>query len=266
MGLFRRTTPHRPTRPAWGPRLSDALHETGSYRVTYDGWTPASLPGDPVLDWTSTIPRREAIRVSDSLIAIAPARAEVAALMLERAGLAPRRDAEDWTGIERHLIALAEPSKEPRDASLPYPVMRPAYCAFLLDVALLFAERAMLHRPALRLMRADAERAWNARWLRQAPRIIDHRGEFYLYPVEVLFDLGARAVLGDTRERNLACHLDAELCDDLDEDDEVRLFWDGFVKQHGRFPTYEELAEFIVTNEYRAKDIPVDLYRLLRDT
>lgn len=161
---------------------------------------------------------------------------------------------------------MAEPSKEPRDASLPHPVMRPAYCAFLLDVALLFAERAMLHRPALRLMRADAERAWNARWLRQAPRIIDHRGEFYLYPVEVLFDLGARAVLGDTRERNLACHLDAELCDDLDEDDEVRLFWDGFVKQHGRFPTYEELAEFIVTNEYRAKDIPVDLYRLLRDT
>ena len=53
--------------------------------------------------------------------------------------------------------------------------------------------------------------------------------------------------------------------DDLDEDDEVRLFWDGFVKQHGRFPTHEELAEFAVKNEYRAKDIPVELYRLLRD-
>lgn len=101
MGLFDWTRSRRPPRPAWEPRLSDALHEAGSYRVSYDGWTPASLPGDPVLDWTSTFPRREAIRVSDSLIAIAPARAEVAALMLERAGLAPRRDAEDWTGIER---------------------------------------------------------------------------------------------------------------------------------------------------------------------
>lgn len=263
MNLFDWIRPRTPKRPTWEPRLSDALHEVGSYKISYHGWTPASLSGDPILTWNTRVRRREAIRVSGDVIAILPSRAEIAARVLEREGLSPRGASEDWSEIEKHLTFLAEPSHEPRDASLPYLVMRPAYHAFLLDVALLFAERARIHRPELRLVRADVGHAWNAGWLRQLPRMIDSKGEFGLDPFEAVFDVGASALLGDTRGRELARYLDAGFGEYIDDDDEIRQFWDGFVQQHGRFPSDEEMAEFIVTNDFEGKDIPDDLARLM---
>ena len=261
MGLFDWIRPSRPRRPEWEPRLSDALHETGSYSVSYDGWSPASLSGDPVLSETKWVRRRDAVRISEALIAIAPERADLAARMLEREGLRPRGTAGDWDAIERKLIDMAEASAEPKHVALGWPVVRPAYFSFLVDVGLLFAERAAALRPGLRLARADVASSPKAGTLLPFPKMVHANGELALLPVSAVLLVGGNAVVGDTRGGWLSPLLDPGYGVVTPEEKvaEVRAFWHRFVAEEGRRPTSDELVMFMVDSRYTEEDLPPEL-------
>lgn len=247
-------------------RFSSARSEAARYRVDFSGYQPIELPGDPVVD--ERLPRREARLLFDGLCAIASARRTMLTEYLAGFGLTPGTRSEDWQQIERWLDEIIEPSAEPADRQ--WPRLRPMAEAFLLDLALAFAEAARVHHAANVRIGFHGDTLDHSVGLCEGfPVLVDLDGRFRFSPRGTFLFLGTRAANTSMGERTVLAsawhalgppHV-GETSAERPED--LKRWVEAHEAATGTLPSLGELADYAVENRIAEEQVPRDLIERL---